>query len=315
MSLDRAREVLELEANAVRALLDRLDDHFVQAVDLLLECSGRVVVTGMGKCGIIARKVAGTLASTGTPAFTLHPAEAIHGDAGMLLPQDVILALSNSGETEEILRILPIIKRIGCTLIAMVGNTHSTLARNADCILDVGVEREACSLGLAPTASTTAALAMGDALAMAVMDKRGFTREDYGLNHPGGSLGKAIVTIREVMRTGEKCPMVSPQDTVQTAIKLVTAAKAGAVLIVDEETRLVGIYTDGDLRRTVVQRPAALTGPISAVMTTSPTVIHPETLAAEGVRIAKKLHIDDLPVVDHEGRAVGLFTVKDLMAW
>ncbi len=315
MPLERAREVLELEANAVRTLLDRLDDHFIRASELLLGCTGRVVLTGMGKCGIIAHKVAGTLASTGTPAFTLHPAEAIHGDAGMLLPQDVVIALSNSGETEEILRLIPIIKRIGCTLIAMVGNTTSTLARNADCILDVGVEREACSLGLAPTASTTAALAMGDALAMAVMDQRGFTREDYGLNHPGGSLGKAIVTVREVMRTGESCPMVSPQDTVQTAIKLVTAAKAGAALVVDETGHLVGIYTDGDLRRTVVQRPSALTGPIQAVMTNQPKVVYPENLAAEGVRIAKKLHIDDLPVVDSEGRAVGLFTVKDLMAW
>lgn len=311
----RAKTVLEIEANSIAALIDRLDHNFEATVRLLLDCRGRIIVTGMGKSGIIARKIAATLSSTGTPAFSMHPADAVHGDSGMIMPDDVVMVLSNSGESEEIVRILPMLKRIGCRIVAMVGGLDSTLAQNADCILDVGVEQEACPLGLAPTASTTAALAMGDALAMAVMDQRGFGRDDYGLNHPGGALGKALVKVQDVMRTGERCPVVGPDTSVRTALDLVTAAKAGAVVVASEDGALEGIFTDGDLRRTVVQQPDSLHGSISQVMTTNPHSVQTETLAAEAVRIAKKLRIDDLPVVDENQRVAGLFTVKDLMAF
>jgi len=315
MSLERAQEVLRVEARAIEALIDRLDQHFETAVEMILSCKGRVILTGMGKSGTIAQKVSGTLSSTGTPAYTVHPAEVIHGDAGMILPDDIVVVLSNSGESEEVLRTLPVLKRIGCRSIAIVGDTESTLADNSDCVLDVGVEKEACPLGLAPTASTTAALAMGDALAMTVMDRRGFSREDYGLNHPGGTLGKALMKVGDCMRSGDRCPVVSPDDSVQTAIKLVTNAQAGAAIVEDREGRLVGIFTDGDLRRTVVNEPDSLKGTIQDVMTKDPTCVTPDTFVAEAIRIAKKLKVDDLPVVDGDGRVAGYFTVKDQMAW
>ena len=251
---EKAKEALQIEADSILELLPRIDDHFGEALKMILHCRGRIIVTGMGKSGIIGRKIAATLASTGTPAFFLHPAEGIHGDLGMVTEHDVVLALSNSGETGEVLNILPSIRRIGARIIAMVGNPESTLAKNADIVLNVGVKREACPLGLAPTSSTTAALAFGDALAMELLSARHFTPEEFAIFHPGGSLGrKLLLTVDDVMHKGDENPVVHADISVKDALFIITDKGVGAVSVVDDDQHLQGLLTDGDIRRGIAQ--------------------------------------------------------------
>lgn len=307
-------QVIRIEAAAVAALVARMDDHFGAACQTLLDCSGRIVVMGMGKSGHIARKIAATLASTGSPAFFVHPGEAGHGDLGMITTHDAVLVLSNSGETDELLTIVPLLKRIHVPLIAMTGNPGSTLAQRADVHLDVSVGQEACPLGLAPTASTTAALAMGDALAVALLEARGFTREDFARSHPGGSLGRRLlVKISDVMHMGVAVPVVSATATMQDAVLEMTAKKLGMTAITDDDGRLVGIFTDGDLRRWFERGDRLREVLIAAVMTRDCTVVVPDMLAAEAARLMELRKISALPVVDAEQRLVGALNVHDLL--
>src|SRR6056297_1463304 len=309
-----ARAVIETEAAAVSGLLERIDGQFVAACQRMLDCEGRIVVIGMGKSGHIGSKVAATLASTGTPAFFVHPGEASHGDLGMITDKDVVLALSNSGETSEILTILPLIKRLGVPLIAMTGKPDSTLAGAADAHLDVGVAKEACPLNLAPTASTTAALAMGDALAVALLHSRGFTREDFAFSHPGGQLGRRLLLhVRDIMRTGDRVPRVTPGLMVSEGLFEVSRKGLGMTAVVSEEDRVLGIYTDGDLRRTLDTQRELTTTPIEAVMTRNVKTVRGDMLAAEAVRLMETFAITALLVVDDDDRLVGAFNVHDLL--
>lgn len=313
-ALALAREVLTVEAEAVRALVTRLDERFLAAVDLILNCPGRIVVSGMGKSGHIARKIASTLASTGTPAFFVHPAEASHGDLGMITRDDVVLALSNSGESPELLTIVPILKRTGARLISMTGNPASTLAREADVHLDASVAREACPLGLAPTASTTAALALGDALAVALLDARGFGAEDFARSHPGGALGRRLlVHVADVMRTGEALPRVPRGASLRDALLEMTAKGMGMTAVVNADGTVAGIYTDGDLRRCLDRGVDVHSTCIDEVMTTSPRVIAPHKLAAEAVAHMEEHKVYTLLVVDAEGHLIGALSMHDLM--
>jgi arabinose-5-phosphate isomerase len=308
------REVLDIEADAVLALRARIGPDFVRACRYCLDCPGRVVVTGMGKSGHVGGKIAATLASTGTPAFFVHPGEASHGDLGMITRTDVMLAISNSGETPEILTILPLIKRLGVPLIAMTGRPASTLAAAADAHLHVGVDKEACPLNLAPTASTTATLAMGDALAVALLHSRGFTREDFALSHPGGQLGRRLLLhVGDIMRTGERVPRVSPDIVVSEGLFEISRKGLGMTAVVDPEERVLGIYTDGDLRRTLDARHDLTSTPIAEVMTRNVKTVHGEMLAAEAVRLMETHSITALLVVDESGRLVGAFNVHDLL--
>jgi arabinose-5-phosphate isomerase len=309
-----ARKVLQVEADAIVSLAGRLDESFDAALDLLGACAGRVVVTGMGKAGIIARKIAATLASTGTPSLFLHPAEAIHGDLGVVREHDVVVALSNSGETDEICRLLPLIKKIGAGLIAMTGNPGSSLAQHSDVVLDIHVKEEACPLGLAPTASTTACLAMGDALAMALLELKGFRAEDYAFYHPGGALGrKLLMRVSDVMRKGDAVAVVHRDATLKELLFRVTKAKAGSASLVDDDGRLVGIFTDGDLRRHIGEDIAVLNRPARELMTEHPRTISPDRLAEEGLRILRSNRIDELPVVDENHKPIGVLDVQDLL--
>lgn len=313
-ALELAREVLTIEAQAVAALAERLDDRFLAAVDLVLNCRGRVVVSGMGKSGHIARKIASTLASTGTPAFFVHPGEASHGDLGMITRDDVVIALSNSGESPELLTIVPLIKRTGARLISMTGRPQSTLAREADVHLDASVAREACPLGLAPTASTTAALALGDALAVALLDARGFGPEDFARSHPGGALGRRLlVHVSDVMRKDEALPRVRPEASLRDALLEMTRKGMGMTAVVDADDRVVGIYTDGDLRRSLDRGCDIHTTRIAEVMTANPRTIAPERLAAEAVERMQAHNIYSLLVVDGAGRLIGALSMHDLM--
>ena len=311
--LDRAKEVLTIEAEAILAVRDRLDESFISAVELIVSCEGRIVVTGMGKSGSIARKIAGTLSSTGSPALFLHPAEGVHGDLGMVTSKDVVIALSNSGETEELIAILPVLKRIGTKLISLVGRKDSTLAKASDVVLDVSVEREACPLGLAPTASTTAMLALGDALALAAMESRKFTQQDYAMFHPGGTLGRRLtLRVRDVMRTDDRLAVVHQDDIVHDVLFAITKAGAGAAAVVDDDGKLVGIITDGDVRRHMLMDERSLHKRARDIMTRNPKVIGPDQLAAEGIGILEALKIGELPVVDENGKPIGMLMMKDL---
>lgn len=308
------REVLDVEAEAVLGLRERLDEDFVRACRFCLECSGRVVVTGMGKSGHVGGKIAATLASTGTPAFFVHPGEASHGDLGMITASDVVLAISNSGESPEILTILPLIKRLGVPLVAMTGKPESTLAETADAHLDVGVAKEACPLNLAPTASTTATLAMGDALAVALLKSRGFTREDFAFSHPGGQLGRRLLLhVRDIMRTGDRVPRVAPGLPVTEGLFEISRKGLGMTAVVDADDRVLGIYTDGDLRRTLDSRRDLTATPIESVMTRSVKTVRGDMLAAEAVRLMETYAITALLVVDDDGRLQGAFNVHDLL--
>jgi len=312
--IERAREVLATEAAAIQALARRLDGAFVKACGLILACDGHLIVTGMGKSGHIGHKLAATLASTGTPAFFVHPAEASHGDLGMIRSGDVIVALSNSGETAEVLNLLPVIKRIGVGLIAMTGNPDSSMARHADVHLDTSVDREACPLGLAPTASTSAQLAMGDALAIALLEARGFTAEDFARSHPGGTLGKRLLLhIADVMHAESDLPTISPDQTISEAIVIMTRGRLGLCAVIDAERRVAGILTDGDLRRGLDESGDIRTTPVRQLMTADPQTIGPDELAASAVELMQARRIQGLLVVDDDRRLVGALNFQDLL--
>jgi arabinose-5-phosphate isomerase len=311
--LQEARRVLRIEAQAIQQLIQHLGQPFEQAVEKMFACTGRVVVTGLGKSGVIGQKIAATLASTGTPAVFLHAAEAIHGDLGLLMPQDVVLAISNSGETEELVRLLPHIRRLGNSLIAMTGQVRSTLASQADVVLDVSVKEEACPFGLAPTASTTAVLALGDALAVTLMDRRHFKPEDFSKLHPGGELGKKFIKIQDIMHQGDLLPKVTTSATLQSAIYEMTRKRFGCVGIVDTKGRLAGIFTDGDLRRVVGKQTITPKLKIREVMTTKPIVLQANELAISAVRIMQDKRIFVLLVVDAAQRLIGIVHFLDLL--
>jgi arabinose-5-phosphate isomerase len=306
--------VIQVEAQAINALAEQINDNFVAACKLLFNCTGRVIVIGMGKSGHIAGKIAATLASTGTPAFFVHPGEASHGDLGMITKQDVVLALSNSGETEEILKILPLIKRLGVPLIAMTGNPASTLGVVATTHINVAVEQEACPLGLAPTSSTTAALVMGDALAVSLLEARGFTRDDFALSHPGGSLGRRLLLrVSDIMHIGNNIPSVPESAFISHALLEMTEKKLGMTAIVDAGNRVIGIFTDGDLRRTLAKNLDIQNTAISEVMTPQCAVISEDILAAEAMQIMEQKKINALIVVDDQKKAVGALNMHDLI--
>ena len=311
--LARGRRVLETELAAVAALDGRLGAAFVEACRLLHDCTGRVVVTGMGKSGHIGDKIAATFASTGTPSFFLHAAEASHGDIGMITPQDVVLALSNSGETPELVSILPVIKRLGVGLVALTGKPQSTLARAANVVLDISVPQEACPLNLAPTASTTATLAMGDALAVALLDARGFTEEDFARSHPGGSLGrKLLLHVEDVMRTGEQLPRVGMDTSLHDGLLEMSAKGLGMTTVVDDQNHVLGVFTDGDLRR-LLDKPFDLhKSKMGDLMKRNPKSIQSRVLAAEAVQVMESSRITALPVVDTNGVLIGALNVHDL---
>lgn len=306
--------VIETEARALASLAKRVDHSFAEACRLMLQCEGRVVVTGMGKSGHVGRKIAATLASAGTPSFFMHPGEASHGDLGMLTGHDVVLAISNSGGTSEIVTILPLIKRLGVPLITLTGDEQSRMAEVSDVNIDVGVEKEACPLGLAPTASTTATLAMGDALAVALLEARGFSAEDFARSHPGGRLGRRLLLhVSDIMHTGDAMPTVSLDVPVSNALMEMTRTGLGTAAIVDDDMKVLGIYTDGDLRRTLDRKVDVNTANISEVMTTECVTIQPNMLAAEGLKIMEDREINSLLVVDENHRLVGVLSMHDLL--
>lgn len=307
------KEVLKTEAKAIEALIDHIDESFAQACQYILDCRGRVVVLGMGKSGHIGNKIAATLASTGTPAFFVHPAEASHGDMGMITAADVVIAISYTGETQEILLLLPLIKRLGINLISITGKPHSNLAKLATVNLNVAVSQEACPLGLAPTSSTTATLAMGDALAIALLQTRGFTADDFALSHPGGSLGKRLLLhVADIMHTGNDLPCVEPDITVSEALVEMTHKRLGMTMIVGKDKRLLGVFTDGDLRRAVNQELNLHEMKISELMHTNPKTIAPHALAAEGLRIMQVHKITSLVVMEND-HIEGVIHLHDLL--
>lgn len=315
--LEHAQDVLRMEAEAILELVPRIDANFAAAVEMILQCPGRTVITGMGKSGIIGRKMAATLASTGTPSFYLHPAEGIHGDLGMVTAGDVVIALSNSGETGEVLNILPSLRRIGAKIIAMVGNDTSTLAKNADVVLNVGVTKEACPLGLAPTSSTTAALAYSDALALALLQRHHFTASQFAIFHPGGSLGRRLLlTVGDIMHSGEENPVVVGETTVQEALFVITDKGLGAVSVIDTAGSMLGVLTDGDIRRGLSKGVDFLQRPVTELMTKQPKTITKDKLAAQALHIMESNHpkpITVLPVIDAANKVIGLLHMTDLV--
>lgn len=308
------RRVLDIEARAIEALMPRIGEAFVRACTACLECRGRVIVTGMGKSGHIGGKLAATLASTGTPAFFVHPGEASHGDLGMITPKDLVIAISNSGETTEIVTILPLLKRLGVPLITMTGKPESTLGQASDVVLDTSVGEEACPMNLAPTASTTACLAMGDALAVALLESRGFTAEDFALAHPGGSLGRRLLLrARDLMHTGDEIPRIASEASLRDGLVEMTRKGLGMTVVVDREGRLAGVFTDGDLRRTLDQGADVHSTPMHEVMTTHGKSIGPEELAAEAMRVLEQEKITALLVIGHDDELVGVLHIHDLL--
>jgi arabinose-5-phosphate isomerase len=312
--VELAKEVLLIESREVEALAHRLDENFNRAIALILQCRGRVVVTGMGKSGHIGNKIAATLASTGTPSFFMHPAEASHGDLGMITKEDVVIAISNSGEADELLTIVPLIKRMGARLISITGNTKSTLSRASDVYLDAHVSQEACPLGLSPTASTTAALALGDALAVVLLDQRGFSSDDYARSHPGGALGRRLlVLVRNVMRSGDAVPSVSIQASVKDALLEMSQKGLGMTAIVDAEYKPLGVFTDGDLRRAFESGVNITECTVNDVMRMKPLTILPDQLAVDAVEVMEKKKVTALLVVNAEGILVGALNMHDLL--
>lgn len=312
--INRAKEVLELESQAVRALKSRIDKNFVKALEIVFNTQGRVVVSGMGKTGIIAEKFSATLASTGTPSLFLHLAEAAHGDLGRVTDKDVVIVLSNSGQTSEVKQLLPLLKKIGVKIIALTGNKDSVLAKYSDIVLDVSVDKEACPLGLAPTSSTTATLAMSDALAVCLLELKGFKEKDFAFFHPGGALGKRLILkVEDIMRIGKSNAIVLEDLLVSEVLLKITQARAGSASIVDKKGKLVGIFTDGDLRRQLELDPNLTKKKIKEVMTKNPRVITKDKLAAEAMHIMQEKKIDEMPVVDEKYKPVGLIDVQDLL--
>ena len=311
-----ARRCLEIEANAIESLIGRIDEKFDEAVGMILGCRGRVVVTGIGKSGIIGRKISATLASTGTPSFYLHPSEGLHGDVGMVTEEDIVLALSNSGDTPELLGLLPVLKRIGARIIALCGKPGSLLVCNSDLFIDVGIKEEACPLGLTPTASTTAALAMGDALAMALLSARKFTAEDFAVFHPGGALGQKLLTVADYMRKGADNPTIPAGKTVREALFVITAKGVGATAVVSVDGTLLGLITDGDIRRGFARGNGFLDLKVEEFMTRTPRTITAEELAATALRrmeANQPTPITVLPVVDREMHSVGMVHITALL--
>lgn len=312
VTLELARKVLQIEAAAVLALVDRLDSRFERAVEILAECQGRVIVTGMGKSGIVCRKIAATLSSTGTPAFFLHPAEAVHGDLGVMQPEDVILALSQSGETDEILRLLETIRRLGAKLIAITGRASSSLSQAADVTLDCQVSEEACPLNLVPTASTTAALALGDAMAMTLLVRKGFRQEDFAHLHPGGKLGKRLMRVARLMCTGSQVPSVSERTPMRDVIYEMSSKGLGMTCVTDGDGRLAGIITDGDLRRHMTDRENILDQTAAEVMTPKPRTVVSDVLAVQALNIMEEHKITSLVVIGPDNRVEGVVHLHDL---
>lgn len=312
--IKRAKQVLEIEAQAIKSLKNRLGQDFIKAIELILKCKGRAVVSGMGKTGIIAQKFSATLASTGTPSLFLHTAEAIHGDLGKVTADDIIIILSNSGSTEEMRQLLPILKKIGSPIISLTGNTRSILAKYSDVVLDVSVKKEACPLGLAPTASTTVSLAMADALAVCLLERKGFKERDFAFFHPGGALGRRLLlTVEDIMRKGQANAIVAEDKKVSQVLFAITRARAGSAIVVDKSGKLKGIFTDGDLRRHLGTDKELPNRKIKEVMTKNPTVVKKDMLAAEAMRILQAKRIDEVPVVDEFRRPLGLLDVQDLL--
>ena len=314
MILKQAKEVLQIEAEGILGIVDRLDNNFVKMVDLIYACKGRVIITGIGKSGIVARKIVATLNSTGTPSLFLHPVEAMHGDLGMVSADDVVIALSSSGETDELNMLIPSIKKIGCLLIAFTGQVDSTLGRQSNIAIDVGVEREACPLGLAPTASTTALLAVGDALAVTLIRRRKFKSRDFKKFHPGGSLGQHLsVKVQEIMLTGKKVPVVSIGKTMRHAIQEINRMQIGASLVVERDNILVGIVTDGDIRRCLMAQELIYDRPVEEVMTRDPKTLGPNSLASQALSIMEKHQITVLPIVNPVRKVRGILHLHDIL--
>ncbi|MBF0571533.1 MAG: KpsF/GutQ family sugar-phosphate isomerase [Candidatus Omnitrophica bacterium] len=312
--LKRAKEVLTIEARAINLMTRRLGHDFEATVDIIAKCTGRVIVCGMGKTGIVARKIAATLSSTGTPSIFLHSAEAVHGDLGQVTAKDVVIIISQSGETEETVRLLPLVRKIGAKIIVMTGNSKSTLGTYGDLILNIGVKSEGCPLGLAPMASTTVTMALGDALAACLIDRKKFKKEDFALYHPGGSLGRRLLLkVEDIMRRENSLALVMSTSKVKDVLWTITKARCGCACVVDRKHKLLGIFTDGDLRRHLEDDPAVLLKKVSEVMTKNPSFIQKEKLAAQAFDVLKTKKIDELPVVDHSGRVVGLLDVQDLL--
>lgn len=311
---DLAVEVLEIEAHSILKLKNSINENFQKTIDILYACKGRVIVTGMGKSGLIGKKIAATLSSTGTPSYFLHPAESTHGDSGIITREDVIIAISNSGETKELLNLLPLIKRFGVPMIALTGGLNSTLARTSDVTLDISVEKEACPLNKAPTASTTATLAMGDAIAVCLLEKRGFTEEDFLIFHPGGALGKGFLySVAELMITGEKLPLAYENDKFTDVIELISQKKLGLAIITDKNGLLTGVLTDGDIRRTLIKYNNIQDLKVKDVMTASPKTILPNELAAKALHLMEKFSITALAITDENKKPVGVLHIHDLL--
>ncbi|MBI3019246.1 MAG: KpsF/GutQ family sugar-phosphate isomerase [Deltaproteobacteria bacterium] len=314
MSLEQAKRVLRIEAEAILSLIEKIGADFDRAVDLLLQCKGKVVVTGMGKSGQVCRKISATLASTGTPAFFLHPAEGIHGDLGMLAKEDAVIAISYSGETDELLQILPMVKRLGLPIIALTGNVSSTLAKTADVVLDLHVREEACPMGLAPTASTTATLAMGDALAVSLLEKRGFKEDDFALLHPGGTLGrKLLFRVKDLMKTGKEIPLVRTDSDMKQVLVEITSKQLGVTGVLDEESQLIGIITDGDLRRGLNKKTDFFDQRPLEIMTKDPKTIHQEELADKALHLMEKHSITSLFILNEKSYPIGIIHLHDLI--
>lgn len=312
--MDLAQQVFDIESQGIAHIARKLDVSFVKAVDLILECKGRIVILGMGKSGHIANKIAATFASTGTPAFFVHPGEASHGDLGMITRNDVVIAISNSGETSEILTILPMLKRFSISLISMTGKPDSTLAKTANVHLDIGIEKEACPLGLAPTSSTTATLAMGDALAIAALECRGFTAEDFALSHPGGTLGKRLlIRVEDLMHAGEELPQVARHSLVSEALTEMTNKGFGITAIIDENHRLCGVFSDGDVRRAMRKSVNPANTSVHHVMSLHPKTIQQHQLAAEALELMEKYKITSLFIVSEEKKLIGIIHMHDLL--
>ncbi len=312
---DIAKKTLKIEADAIYALLDRIDENFEKAVDLFLKCESRVVVTGMGKSGIIGKKIAATLSSTGTPSVFLHPAEGVHGDLGMIMKGDCVLAISNSGETEEIVSILPVIKRFNVPIVSLVGKMNSTLAKRSDCVLDASVEREACPLNLAPTASTTVCLALGDALAVALLECRGFREEDFAVFHPSGALGKKLLLkVEDLYHTGEKVPVINKNELISKAVIEMSSKGFGCTSVVDDEGKLVGIITDGDLRRALEKYQNIFDKPVYEMFTPNPITISKDALAAKALQVMEEHSITTILTVDDDSRPTGILHLHDILS-
>ena len=314
MLLDKAKFILNEEVKSIQEMIKNLDENFDKAITIMQQCEGRIVVTGMGKPGIIAQKISATLSSTGVPSLFLHAAEAVHGDLGMVTEKDIVIILSNSGETEEVIKLIPILKKIGSKIISICGNAGSTLVGHSDCFLNSNVEREADSLDLIPSSSTTAMLAMGDAIALVFVEEKGLNKEDFAFYHPGGALGKRLLlTVGDIMRKGKTHAIVEEDQSVQETIFCITKSRAGSATIVDKDGALVGIFTDGDLRRHIETDPDLLSKKINTVMIKNPVVFKKEDLVAEALKVLQEKKIDEAPVVDAENKPEGLIDVQDIL--